>query len=472
MSVAIPLLYSEQMIAMGAEGDREDGARTRVQQAVNTILNRQSSDGAFGLWREGDRYASPWLGAYTTDFLVRAKQQGYVVPDEALKRAYSALRNITSGDSWRIYGYDTDVWESRWHSDSTEKLLQRSGPFAMYVLAKSGEADIARLRYLHDRELTKIRSPLARAHLGAALAQLGDKSRAVSAFNAAEEALGFKNDGDYYQTTTRDLAAVLALAAESDMTEHVVRLSEKLGEDARDPNQLTTQEKAFLLLAANGLTDGNEDISLKVEGIGRGNDNERSYLLTEKQAAEGVEFTLRGKAPVFRTVLVRGAPEDAPPPVSNDLNARKNVYKLDGGSADLGNLVQGEQYVVTLRITPEENRTNPVIVADLLPAGFEIETILKPRDAQRNRRESGAFAWIGNVAAGRVAEARDDQFIAAMDLNDKPKTLAYIVRAVTPGEYAMPGVQAEDMYRPEVNARTRAGRITITPRTAGPGGTK
>ena len=472
VSVAMPLLYSEQLIAMGAEGDRQDGARTRVQQAVNTILNRQSSDGAFGLWREGDRYASPWLGAYTTDFLVRAKQQGYLVPDEALKRAYSALQNITTGDEWRIYGYDTDVWESRWHADTTEKLMQRSGPFAMYVLAKAGEADIARLRYMHDRELSSMRSPLARAHLGAALAQMGDKSRAVSAFNAAEEALGYENDGDYYQTPTRDVAAILALAAESEMKEHVSRLSEKLGEDARDPDRLTTQEKAFMLLAANGLTDGNDAISLRVEGLGRGNDNERSYVLSEAQAIEGVEFTLRGSSPVFRTVLVRGAPSDAPPPVSNKLSARKSIHTLEGGSVDLGNLIQGEQYVVVLRVTPEENRTNPVIIADLLPAGFEIETVLKPRDAQRSRRENGAFAWVGSISSGRVAEARDDQFVAAVDLRDEPRTLAYVVRAVTPGEYAIPGVQAEDMYRPEVNARTRAGRITITPRSGGPGGVK
>lgn len=472
VSVAMPLLYSEQLIAMGADGDREDGARTRVQQAVNTILNRQSSDGAFGLWREGDRYASPWIGAYTTDFLVRAKQQGYVVPDEALERAYSALRTITTGDEWRIYGYDTDVWESRWHFDTTERLLQRSAPFAMYVLAKAGEADIARLRYMHDRELSKLRSPLARAHLGAALAQMGDKARAISAFNAAEEELGYDNDGDYYQTPTRDIAAILALAAENDMTDHVVRLSEKLGEDAHDPDRLTTQEKAFMLLAANGLTGGNENISLRVEGLGRGNDNERSYRLTEEQARKGVDFELRGDAPVFRTVMVEGAPAKAPPALSRKLNARKSIHTLGGGKVDLGSLTQGEQYVVVLRISPDENRTNPVIVADLLPAGFEIETILKPRDGDRGSRNDGAFAWVGAISSGRVAEARDDQFVAAIDLRSDPRTLAYVVRAVTPGEFAMPGVQAEDMYRPDVQARTKAQRITITPRTSGPGGSK
>ncbi|MEO1406049.1 MAG: MG2 domain-containing protein, partial [Pseudomonadota bacterium] len=125
VSRAMPLLYSEQLVALGTGESAEDGARTRVQEAVSRILNRQSSDGSFGLWREGDRYASPWLGAYTTDFLYRAKQAGYAVPDEAMDRAYQSMLNVSQGDAWRIYGYDTDRWESRWHNDTQARLMQR-----------------------------------------------------------------------------------------------------------------------------------------------------------------------------------------------------------------------------------------------------------------------------------------------------------------------------------------------------------
>ncbi|MEE9380918.1 MAG: alpha-2-macroglobulin family protein, partial [Hyphomonadaceae bacterium] len=169
-SRALPLLYSEQLVAMGAEGDRGEGAKTHVQEAVNRILNRQSADGAFGLWREGDRYATPWLGAYATDFLLRAKEQGYTVPQEALDRSYQAMRNIAQGDAWRVYGYNTDAYESRWHDDTQKLLMQRSSAFALYVLAKAGKADVSRLRYLHDRQLDSIQSPLAKAHIAAGLA--------------------------------------------------------------------------------------------------------------------------------------------------------------------------------------------------------------------------------------------------------------------------------------------------------------
>ena len=468
-SRALPLLYSEQLVAMGAKGSKDD-ATTRIQEAVNTVLNRQSSDGAFGLWREGDGYASPWLGAYVTDFVYRAQQAGYAVPNEALDRAYGALRAVSTGDAWRVYGYDTDVYESRYSNDTTEKLMQRSSAYALYVLAKAGKADVSRLRYLHDRELRNIDSPLARAHIGAALAMLGDRARASSAFKAAMDGIGYDNTGDYYQTPLRDEAAILALASEAGMLDDVESLAKKLGEDAPDPSQMTTQEKAFALLAVNALNKGAEGFKLDVKGLGRGNNNERQYALTEAQASEDVTFTLEGKAPMFRTVLVTGAPESAPPPASSDLRVDKTYYTLTGGKVNLSRVQQGDQLVVRMRVTPQERRLNPVIVADLLPAGFEIETVLRPADGEQEYGNSGAFAYLGRLAHAQTAQAQDDRYVAAVDVYADAVTLAYVVRAVTPGDFAMPGVVAEDMYRPEVFARSKAGRVTISAAPGSVGG--
>lgn len=463
ISRAAPLIYAEQLAAMGADGQRGD-ARAAVQESVNRILSRQSADGAFGLWREGDRNATPWLGAYATDFLYRAREAGYAVPQEALDRAYGALRNIAEGDAWRVYGYDTDVWESRWHADTEQKLMRRSAPFALYVLAKAGEADISRLRYLHDRELDQIESPLAKAHLAAALAYMGDRSRARRAFEAAETAIGYSNSGDYYQTPLRDLAGILALAAETDFNDMVGRLAETLGLDAPDPSALTTQEKAFLLFAVNGLTGGEADaFSITADGLGRGNDNDRRYFLSEAQAGGDVSFALESDAPVFRTVMVHGSPEAAPPAAGSRLAVTKRIRTLTGRRVNMSDIPQGQQMVVALTLRPEERRVNPLIVADLLPAGFEIEAILRPADGVRDG-DNGAFAWVGRIARTETAEARDDRFIAALDLVDEPQTIAYIVRAVTPGEFSIPGVAAEDMYRPAVFARSAPSRITITPR--------
>ena len=477
-SRAVPLLYSEELVAMGAKGAREN-ARDKVQIAVNTVLNRQGADGAFGLWREGDGYATPWLGAYATDFIYRAKQAGYSVPDEALTRAYGALRTITSGDAWRVYGYDTDVYEGQYSTDTQQQMMYRSSAYALYVLAKAGQADISRLRYLHDRELDNIASPLARAHIGAGLAYLGDRARAASAFKSAESKLGYRNDGDYYQTPLRDLAAMLALAAEAELPQVVERLAAKLGKDVPDASSLTTQEKSYMLQAVNALTKGEAAMQVSVTGLGNGNDNQRQYMLTEAQAATGVSFKLNTKAPVFRTVLVTGAPSAPPPAVSSKLTASKQFYTLQGAPVKLDQVRQGDKFVVALTVNSEERRLNPVIVADLLPAGFEIETVLRPADARvveydwstgQDRVRAGAFDFLGEISQAQTSQAQDDRYVAAINVFDQPITLAYVVRAVTPGSFAMPGVVAEDMYRPEVFGRSAPGRVTILAAQGAAGG--
>lgn len=460
VSRVLPLLYSEQLVDLGDEAARDDGARTRIQSAINVLLNRQSADGAFGLWRESDRYASPWLGAYTTDFLYRAREAGYEVPREALDRAYTALQNVALGDAWRVYGYNTETRESRWHTDTTDRLMDRSAAYAQYVLAKAGKADISRLRYLHDRGLTEIESPLARAHIAAALAHMGDRSRADSAFKAALEVLGFENSGDYYQTPRRDLAGIYALIAESGANDLLAELSEKLSDDLPDPNRLTTQEKAFLLLAVNALVGEEGGVEVETNGLGQGFDNEERYYLSQSQLSGDVRFTLGGDKPLFRTVIAHGKPTSPPLPASEKISISKRVHDLTGRRADLSKVDQGDQLVIVLTLNPEEKRTNPLIVSDLLPAGFEIETILRPADGTLPDRK-GAFSWVGTIAAPQTAEARDDRYVAAIDVTDKPVTLAYMVRAVTPGEFTIPGANTEDMYRPDVFARSQAGRVTI-----------
>jgi uncharacterized protein YfaS (alpha-2-macroglobulin family) len=79
-----------------------------------------------------------------------------------------------------------------------------------------------------------------------------------------------------------------------------------------------------------------------------------------------------------------------------------------------------------------------------------------------------------------MRQARDDRYVAAVPLPnyemdrsdpDAPsrregsKTwrfrVAYAVRAVTPGAFALPAAVAEHMYVPKVRARTGMGRVVI-----------
>ena len=460
VSRAMPLLYAGQIAELGGRKATSD-LRNQVQEAVSTLLNRQGSDGAIGLWRIGDRQATPWIGAYAVDFLSRAKAAGYVVPDAALDSAYDAIEEFAVRESSWSTGYEFEVYEQRYNSDTTERLMDRAIAYGAYVLAKAGRIDASRLRYLHDDRIRRIPDPLSRAHIAAALYMVGDKARSKSAFDQAERVIGFENDGDYYQTPRRDLAGLLALAGETRSRERIERLATRVTRDLPEPDRLTTQEKAFLLLAANALSGGSSAVSVGVEGKAPVVTEGRVFRLGEEIASGAPTFTNTGQTPVWVTAVARGAPASAPPADADGLTVLKQLWTPSGRPVDGTTFTQGERLVIAISAASSEERRTPLLIADLLPAGFEIEAVLRPADAGA----TGPYAFLGELAYPDIAEARDDRFIASLDLYDRrAATVAYIVRAVTPGRFTLPGVVAEDMYRPDTFARTAARTITVARR--------
>jgi uncharacterized protein YfaS (alpha-2-macroglobulin family) len=68
-----------------SEAAREGAGRDRAGAVY------QSSSGSFGLWSPG--HGDWWLDSYVTDFLIRARELGYDVPDLALGQALDNLDN-------------------------------------------------------------------------------------------------------------------------------------------------------------------------------------------------------------------------------------------------------------------------------------------------------------------------------------------------------------------------------------------
>jgi alpha-2-macroglobulin len=463
-SVAMPLLYYNTL-ASEANREADPRIRRRVQEAATQLLDRQAPDGSFGLWSAGDGYASPWLGAYVTDFLQRAQRSGYAIPRAPMNQAYNALRRVARLNDFGSVNYQFEVYRWPGSNDTTELMRSRAAAYALYVLAKAGEADIGQVRYFHDSRLRDEPSPLARAQIGAALAHLGDRSRSRNAFRMAEQALGYRNVGDWYQTPLRDTAGVLALAAEAGETELVNRLRQRLERDQPDPDGLMTQEQVQLLLAANSLLERAGPVNVTLNGEAMA---ERRVMADARRLAAGLVFRNAARGPVWRTLSLSGAPIDAPPAMQSGYTIDKNVFRMDGAPADLGNLRQGDRVVIVISGQPEGARNYPTVLVDLLPAGLEIETLLRPEDGSGGTNwdgtaRNGPFSWIGAITYTQVSEARDDRYVASADLRGQFR-YAYIARAVSPGRYTLPAAQVEDMYRPGVMARTSTGTIRIAPR--------
>ncbi len=439
-SRALPLLYtSELMKDSGGKDDPE--LRKRVQDAIYRVLSFQSSAGSFGLWSPGE--GDLWLDAYITDFLTRAREQSYDVPEAAMVQA---LNNLQNG-----LAYDSNV------KDRGNEIA-----YSLYVLARNRKAAINDLRYYSDTALNEFPTPLAKAQVAAALSLYGDAARAKSAFGAsltmASSSANVPLARADYGSALRDGAASLALAAESRPVPAVVsQLAGVVAKDFESRSYTSTQEQAWMVLAARALKGEDKDIRLDVNGtLKRGGFSQR--MSGDELLRAPLNVTNASANPVT-AVVTTVAPPSKPLPAGGDgFTIEKTYYSMDGEVVNVSEVAQNQRYVVVLTAIPQNDWQARILVTDLLPAGFEIDN-----PSLVNSAALANFDWLPETQAAHT-EFRYDRFVAAFDRSagdSSEITLAYVVRAVTPGTYDNPAASVEDMYRPQFSARTATGRMEV-----------
>ncbi len=469
VSRAMPLVYANAIASQIGLGI-DKAIRERVQGAIERVYEMQDSSGAFGVW--GPSNADMWLTSYVADFLTRAKEQGYTVRPQAFTQVIDRLANYVS------YAQD----------------FQNGGEiraYALYVLARNGRAPIGELRYYVDQKLESFSTPLAKAQLGAALAMMGDKERAEKSFKDAldgfDAAAKDVTRADF-GSNLRDGAAIVTLAAEtSTARSETPRLVSVVAKAFQTRRYTSTQEQAWMVLAANALADQAKQVKLSVNGMSVPGSINRSLSAAELKGGNLV-VSNDGDVATDAVISVFGSALTPEPPVAKGFRIERSYYTLDGKKVDLASatggsasLKQNDRLVVVVKVDAKE-AGGRVLLVDRLPAGLEIEN---PRLVDGGDIKS--LDWLKSAQKPEHTEFRDDRFVAAFNLSatgnktagaaseeeegaemkeDTPAassaTVAYIVRAVTPGSFVHPAATVEDMYRPERYARTAAGRLAVT----------
>ncbi|MES2914931.1 MAG: alpha-2-macroglobulin family protein [Pseudomonadota bacterium] len=440
-SKALPLLYFDEVArVMDLKGAAD--IQKRIDEAVVEILANQSSSGGFGLWGPGE--GDFWLDAYVTDFLSRARAQGYQVPDVAFRSALANLRNQVN--------YASDF--SAETNGGGEALA-----YALMVLAREGAAAVGDLRYYADVKGADFSTPIAMAQLGAALASYGDQARADAMFRKAAAKMDALAGPEVeqiwrvdYGTRYRDAAALLTLAVEAG-SQAVDReaLTDRIAVQGQN---LSTQEATWALLAANALIDRPGADGITIDG--QPADGPLVRVLDASAVApvvvknEGADTTV--------TVTTYGVPSEPEPAGGNGYAITRTYYTMSGEEVAMDRVAAGTRLVTVLEVTPFAYGEARLMVSDPLPAGFEIDN--------PNLMSAGStseLAWLDTLQEVQHSEFRQDRFLTAVDWSsDQPFRLAYVVRAVSPGTFRHPAASVEDMYRPDFRARSETGEMTIT----------
>ncbi len=411
---------------------------------IRRVLDFQGVDGGFSLWGAGA--SDPWLSAYAADLLTRAKNLGAAIPEAPFARALDYLARLSAFEPAPASA----------DSAPPAPAMLENAAYAAKVLAMNKRLDLPRLRYFSERVMPLIHTPVTVALLAASFAALDDKAAAAGLF-AQAQALPSAAAPDGYGSDLRDHAMLAALMAESAAAAQP-SIQAALGRvvaDAAPRRQFSAQEAAWIIRAQSAAPGESGGVSLK---IGDKAVQQTGIVDISGKPGEAALPAIRNQsdAPVRLALTVSGVPTPSDGKDQSGYEIQRAFFDTAGKPVDPMMLRRNDILIVVLTGRYSGQGEGRPVIVDPLPAGWDMEaaTIVDP---------AARYPWLKDLSGASAAFLDNGAYIAAPVMTGERHEfkIAYVVRAATQGQFAMPGSLVEDMVQPGLSARAAAGRIKI-----------
>jgi alpha-2-macroglobulin len=241
-----------------------------------------------------------------------------------------------------------------------------------------------------------------------------------------------------------------------------------LSESAKGMRWYNTQENSYALLALGKFYRTQEKAdytgTISVGNRTRVNfDPKGTSISAADWGGQTVTVKITGKGTAYVNWEASGIPTTPPVLKAESVGMEISREYLDenGQPVALDKVPQGSLVIVKVRMRAIDKPIDNVVMADLLPAGLEIEN---PR-----LLTSARPAWIDQKSKPpQYMDVRDDRMLCFQTVFTYPfadtPAFYYATRAVTAGTFVLPPVKAEAMYDPSFRAISDPGKITIVER--------
>jgi uncharacterized protein YfaS (alpha-2-macroglobulin family) len=469
LSAVLPFIVAPQIIQdfKLSPLDPKD-IRRRVQATIKDVYGHQRESGGFGLWTDSP-FESPFVSCYAVFGLMKARAAGFEVDAVRLSDGLDYLRNFLKAKPYSS-PYNVRSWKT-------------TQAFALYLLAYAGRPEPAYAEKLfNERESLSLfgQACLLKAlHLGngSPAAEEAVRKSLLNKIKITPSQAHFEEDDDaslgwIYSSHNRTTAVVLQTLLETGANVPVLPdIVRWLVEQGRTGRWRSTQENFYVFYALNEFYRAAEKVKpdfqaeITVAGKPLLQDMFRAVTQAARASAPLAEFKTAQDVPLRFAKIGAGtlyygarltyAPKSALAPRDEGFAVYKTLTTLDGKPVEA--IKAGAIVLVTLQVVvPKESLF--VVVDDPLPAGFEAVngTFLTESDEEQRRLnalvEKDDEPWWQGFDH---TEIRDNKILLFADsLLPGIHTHRYLARALTFGQFALPGTKAEGMYEPEVFGRS------------------
>lgn len=446
-STSFPMLY---LADIAAEIEPDSYRKTEipgfVREGIRRLGTMQTSSGGFSMWPYGED-VNVWGTIYATHFLIEARRAGYLVESTLYDHAVTYVAQVANARP----AYD--------HEGLRETI------YALYVLGRAGKPELGTMDYIRSHHVTELSSDM-RAMLAAAYAGTGNQEAVQQMLGDIEtdEQIERMTGGSYASPIRNRALVLLALIDARPSDPRIPTLVERLIRDAVADYYYTTQESSLVLLAIGQYVRQQHGLGpysgkVLVDGKTVGTFTSKTARFPKLPATGKVRVVLDEpykSGAAFYALRTRGIPTVASfLPTSNGLRITRTFLTREGDPLTTPEAKQGDLIVIRTEVETLAGKLQNVVIENLLPAGLEVEN---PRLSTTE-----TLPWVNVIAAPQHADARDDRVLFFVDLNPGGALTFYtLVRAVSPGVFALPPFQAEAMYNPAFHSTGPLSKFSVT----------
>lgn len=455
-SKALPLLFVSQFKAIDEQ--EAEKIKTNVQEAIRQIYSRQLPNGGFIYW-PGNAVADEWISSYTGMFLTLAQEKGYAVHSNVLNKWKRFQR--AAAQNWRMPQNATD-WQL-WQSE-----LQQA--FRLYTLALAGAPEYGAMNRMKEQQGLSIQ---AKWRLAAAYALTGKMKPAEElVFNAETTVSPYSSMNWIYGSSDRDEAMILETLILMNREQDALQQAKKVSRNLSEENWFSTQSTAFALMAMGRLA---EKLSGTLDFSWTWNGKQQPAVKSAKAVFEKeistspksgtVSVKNQGKGALSVDIITRTQLlNDTLPSISDNLRMDVRYADMNGTPISVKEIRQGTDFTAIVAITNISGTSDysNLALTHILPSGWEIyneRMLASDTEASDGKTNSSR----NSISKYTYQDIRDDRVLTYFNLR-RGETKIFTVRlqATYSGNFILPAVQCEAMYDGTVQARSKAGRTTVS----------
>ena len=456
-SKALPLLFVSQFKAVDEQ--EAEKIKTNVQEAIRQIYARQLPNGGFVYW-PGNAVADEWITSYTGMFLTLAQEKGYAVHPNVLNKWKRFQR--AAAQNWRM-PQEASNWQI-WQSE-----LQQA--FRLYTLALAGAPEYGAMNRMKEQPGLSIQ---AKWRLAAAYALTGKmKSAGELVYNAETTVIPYSSMNLIYGSSDRDEAMILETLILMKRDRDALQQAKKVSQNLAQENWFSTQSTAFALMAMGRLAkqlSGTLDFTWSWNGKQQPAVKSAKAVFEKEIATSPKSGTVsvknQGKGALSVDLITRTQLlNDTLPAIADNIRLDVKYTDMAGSPISVEDIRQGTDFMsaVTLSNISGTSDYSNLALTHIIPSGWEIynERMIVPEASSSNSNEANTPESSADKYTYK--DIRDDRVLTYFDLRrGESKTFTVRLQATYAGNFILPAIQCEAMYDAVVQARTKAGRTTVS----------